>query len=150
MAIFARQEWSKFGLPTTSPVLNANFAVSSGHLSRDGVVPSGSHHDAPFAQPGGALPVTGSFKAPPQLPGQHQQSSTSQSSRHSNSPHYPPGSNGLSQKRTRFGNPDFEFNSATFGQNGEFQVPIPKRICRLHGIYQGHGVQSQETKYRTS
>ncbi|KAJ6019506.1 hypothetical protein N7522_001573 [Penicillium canescens] len=117
---------------------------------QDGVLSSGSHHDPPFAQPGGALPVTGSFKVPPQLPGQHQQSSTSQSSRRPDSPHYPPGSNGLSQKRTRFGNPDFEFTSATSGQNGAFQAPTPKRICRLRGIYQGHGVQSQETKYRTS
>ena len=95
------------------------------------ILSSGSHHDKQFAQPGGALHVTGSYQVPPQLPGQHQQSSTSQSSRHSNySPHYPPGSNGLSQKRTLFRNSDFDFTSAMCGQNGEFEAPIPKRVCR--------------------
>ncbi|OQD70001.1 hypothetical protein PENANT_c263G01012 [Penicillium antarcticum] len=123
----------------------------NGNYSSDGILSSVSHPDQRFAHPSGALPVTDSYQIPPQLPGQHQQLSSGQSSRHSNySRQYPPGPNVPSQKRTQFGHSDFGFSSATCERDEEFKAPIPKRICRLRGIHQGHGVQNQDVEDRTS
>jgi hypothetical protein len=134
-------------LLTTSAIRNANCAVSSSGY--DGKFSSDSHHDQQFPKPGGALPVTSSHQMLSQLPGQYQQSYANQNSRHSNhSPHYLPNSNVPTQKTTLVRNPEFVLSSTPCKRGGDFEAPIPKRICRLNGIHQGYDVQSQGVEDR--